>query len=133
MTNQEIAEINRQLDPLEQWRQGYQQGIKSAVESINEMTNANITLSSVDTLGELLARIAELTAKADAIKDQIKDSASLGGAKVVEGELFKATYIESNRKVTDWKALAEEFGIPDEAVLKHTKVSAIFSVKVTSR
>ena len=38
MTNQEIAEINRQLDPLEQWRQGYQQGIKSAVESINEMT-----------------------------------------------------------------------------------------------
>ena len=38
MTNQEIAEINLQLDPLEQWRQGYQQGIKSAVESINEMT-----------------------------------------------------------------------------------------------
>ena len=97
------------------------------------MTNANIPFSSVDTLGELLARIAELTAKADAIKDQIKDSASLGGAKVVEGELFKATYIESNRKVTDWKALAEEFGIPDEAVIKHTKVSAVFSVKVTSR
>ena len=38
MTNQEIAEINRQLDPLEQWKDGYQQGIKSAVESINEMT-----------------------------------------------------------------------------------------------
>ena len=97
------------------------------------MTNANISLSSVDTLGELLARIAELTAKADAIKDQIKDSASLGGAKVVEGQLFKATYTESNRRVTDWKGLAEEFGIPDEAVLKHTKVSAVFSVKITSR
>jgi hypothetical protein len=38
MTNQEIAEINRQLDPLEQWKDGYQHGIKSAVESINEMT-----------------------------------------------------------------------------------------------
>ena len=38
MTNQEIAEINRQLDPLEQWKDGYQQGIRSAVESINEMT-----------------------------------------------------------------------------------------------
>jgi hypothetical protein len=34
----QINEINLQLDPLEQWRQGYQQGIKSAVESINEMT-----------------------------------------------------------------------------------------------
>ncbi len=34
----QIDEINLQLDPLEQWRQGYQQGIKSAVESINEMT-----------------------------------------------------------------------------------------------
>ena len=56
------------------------------------MTNANIPLSSVDTLGELLARIAELTAKADAIKDQIKDNASAGGDKVVEGTLFKATY-----------------------------------------
>ena len=38
MTNQEITEIKRQLDPLEQWKDGYQQGIKSAVESINEMT-----------------------------------------------------------------------------------------------
>ena len=108
--------------------------VKGAGEEIELDSDVVLApLSSVDTLGELLARIADLTAKADAIKDQIKDSASLGGAKVVEGELFKATYIESNRKVTDWKALAEEFGIPDKAVLKHTKVSAVFSVKVTSR
>jgi hypothetical protein len=95
------------------------------------MTNANISLSSVDTLGELLARIAELTAKADAIKDQIKDSASLGGAKVVEGELFKATYIESNRSVFDKDAFIKEFGA--EAYARYTKVSAVFSVKVTSK
>ena len=97
------------------------------------MTNANIPLSSVDTLGELLARIAELTAKADAIKDQIKDSASLGGAKVIEGDLFKATYIESNKKTVDYKALLAELQVSDELVAKHTRVSAVFSVKVTSR
>jgi len=97
------------------------------------MTNANIPLSSVDTLGELLARIAELTAKADAIKDQIKDSASLGGAKVIEGDVFKATYIESNKKTVDYKALLAELQISDELVAKHTRVSAVFSVKVTSR
>ena len=97
------------------------------------MTNANIPFSSVDTLGELLARIAELTAKADAIKDQIKDSASLGGAKVIEGDVFKATYIESNKKTVDYKALLAELQISDELVAKHTRVSAVFSVKVTSR
>jgi hypothetical protein len=96
--------------------------------------NANdLTISSVDTLGELLARIAELTKQADAIKDSIKDKASLGGAKVVEGALFKATYIESNRKTTDWKAIAEIYNIPDEVIIDNTKVTAVFSVKVTSR
>ena len=34
----EIAKIERQLDPLEQWKDGYQQGLRAAVESINEMT-----------------------------------------------------------------------------------------------
>jgi hypothetical protein len=96
--------------------------------------NANdLTISSVDTLGELLARIAELTKQADAIKDSIKDQASLGGAKVVEGALFKATYIEANRKTTDWKAIAEIYNIPDEVIIDNTKVTAVFSVKVTSR
>jgi hypothetical protein len=33
-----MAEIDRQLDPLQQWRQGYDQGMKTAVASINEMT-----------------------------------------------------------------------------------------------
>jgi hypothetical protein len=96
--------------------------------------NANdLTISSVDTLGELLARIAELTKQADAIKDSIKDQASLGGAKVVEGALFKATYIEANRKTTDWKAISEIYNIPDEVIIDNTKVTAVFSVKVTSR
>jgi len=38
---QQIADIERQLDPLEQWKDGYQQGLKAAVESINEMTSNN--------------------------------------------------------------------------------------------
>ena len=48
--------------------------------------NANdITLTQVDTLGLLLAQIAELTAKADAIKDELKDAATAGGPKVEIG------------------------------------------------
>lgn len=87
----------------------------------------------VDTLGALLAQIAALTKRADAIKDAIKDDASLGGEKVVEGDLFKATYIESNRSVVDNKALFAELGATPEQIARHTKVTAVFSVKVTSK
>lgn len=93
----------------------------------------DIELTSVDTLGNLLAQIAELTKQADAIKDGIKDSASAGGDKVVEGNLFKATYIESNRSVVDNKALLAELGATAEQIARHTKTTAVFSVKVTSR
>jgi len=96
------------------------------------MTTATTT-NSVDTLGTLLAQIADLTKQADAIKDQIKDSASMGGDKVVEGDLFKATYSESNRSVVDNKALLAELGATPEQIARHTKTTAVFSVKVTSK
>jgi hypothetical protein len=95
--------------------------------------NAIINKSSVDNLGELLAQIAELTKQADAIKDAIKDSASAGGDKVVEGDFFKATYVESNRSVVDYKTLCADLGITAEQVAAYSKTTAVFSVKVTSR
>ena len=96
--------------------------------------NANdIALTQVDELGLLLAQIADLTAKADAIKDAIKDSASAGGDKVIEGNLFKATYVESNRSVVDYKKLCADLGITADQVAAYTKTTAVFSVKTTAR
>jgi len=114
--------------------------------------NNDINFTAVDTLGTLLAQIADLTKQADAIKDSIKESASAGGAKVVEGAIFKATYIESNRTSVDWlslvatklgveadwKQVAVKLGVDAEkelpkAISDNTKVTAVFSVKVTSR
>jgi hypothetical protein len=95
--------------------------------------NITITKSSIDTLGELLAQIAELTKRADEIKWHIKEDASAGGAKVIEGDLFKASYVESNRTVVDYKALCVDLGITAEQIAPYSKTSAIFSVKVTSR
>jgi hypothetical protein len=80
-----------------------------------------------------LAQIAELTAKADAIKDILKDAATAGGPSIVEGNLFKATVVEANRKVTDWKAIAKVCNIPEDVIIDNTKVTAVFSVKTTSR
>jgi prefoldin subunit 5 len=94
--------------------------------------NANdISLTQVDTLGMLLAQIAELTKKAEAIKDAIKDDASKGGPTVIEGNLFKATYSESNPVSFDSKKFIAKFGA--DVYAEYTKTSAVFTVKVTSR
>ena len=90
--------------------------------------NNDLSFSSVDTLGNLLAQIADLTKQADAIKDVIKD-----GGKTVEGVIFKATYIEANRKVVDTKKMYADLGITEDMVAKYTSTTAVFSVKVTAR
>lgn len=95
--------------------------------------NTTTITHDVDTLGELLAQISALTKQADAIKDAIKEDASANGDKVVEGYLFRATYIESNRSTVDSKALFAELGATPEQIARHTKVTAVFSVKVTSK
>jgi len=106
----------------------------------------DLPITQVDTLGNLLAQIAELTKQADAIKDVIKEN-----GQTVEGNLFKATYIEANRSTIDWLALVstklgveadwkkvaikigyEEKDVP-KAIVDNTKITAVFSVKVTSR
>ena len=94
-------------------------------------TTTTIT-HDVDTLGQLLAQIATLTKKADLIKDGIKDSASLGGDKVIEGSLFRAAYSESNRSSVDTKKMYAELGITPEQIARYTTTSAVYSVKVTS-
>jgi hypothetical protein len=91
-------------------------------------------LNNIDTLGTLLAQIAELEKQAEAIKNDLKDSATApGGVNVFEGDLFKATVVEANRSTVDWKKLAADLGITAEQLAQYTKTAAVFSVKVTSR
>jgi hypothetical protein len=91
------------------------------------------TTNKIDELGALLAEISALTKRADALKDGIKDSASMGGDKVVEGDLFKATYMETNRSTVDWKKLSGDLGIGADVIAKYTGTTAVYSVKVTSK
>lgn len=109
-------------------------------------------LNNVDTLGTLLAQIADLEKQAKAIKDSLKDSATApNGSKVFEGDMFKATVIEANRSTIDWLALvatklnveadwetvAAKIGYDNaelpKAIADNTKTTAVFTVKVTSR
>ena len=97
------------------------------------MTAITTAPASADELGTLLAQIATLTKQADKIKDAMKDVASKGDAKVFEGALFKCTYVEANRSVTDWKALAEAMGISADTIAEYTSTTAVFSIKTTAR
>jgi hypothetical protein len=91
-------------------------------------------LNTIDTLGTLLAQIADLTKQADAIKDELKDSATApNGSKVFEGDMFKATVIEANRNTVNYKKLLADLGVTEDTVAQYTSTSAVFSVKVTSR
>lgn len=91
-------------------------------------------LNNIDTLGALLAQIADLEKQAEAIKNDLKDVATApNGQSVFEGDLFKATVIESNRSTVDWKKLSADLGIGADVLAKYTKTAAVFSVKVTSR
>ena len=99
---------------------------------MNQLTN--ISALSVDTLGGLLAQIADLTKQADMIKDSLKDQATApNGSKVFEGALFKSTVIESNRAVIDYKALLASLNVEANVVAQFTKTTAVFSVKTTSK
>lgn len=96
------------------------------------MTTLTIT-HDVDTLGALLAQIETLTTRANAIKDAIKEDASMGGDKVVDGDLFRATYSESNRSSVNTKKMYAELGITPEQIAKYTTTTAVYTVKVTSK
>ena len=87
---------------------------------------------AIDTLGALNAQIAELTKQADVIKAELKDAASLSGQKTFEGATYKASFSESNRSTVDWKALAAEMNIPADLIAKHTKTSAVYTIKTTA-
>jgi hypothetical protein len=103
------------------------------MNAISTLEVSALQISEVDVLGNLLAQIAELTKEADAIKDNLKDAATAGGDKVVEGAFFKATFIESNRSTVDYKKLCADIGVTAEQLAAYTKTTAVFSIKTTSR
>ena len=95
-------------------------------------TTLNTAAADIDTLGAILANIAALEKRAEEIKKALKEEASLSGQKSFEGELFNASYIESNRSTVDWKAIAKKLAIPADLIAAHTTTNAVYSVKVTT-
>jgi cell division ATPase FtsA len=88
----------------------------------------DIAVTKVDQLGMLMAQIADLEAQAEVIKNELKQQEGH-----IEGNLYKACVILSQRKTVDNKAVFAEANVPADLIEKHTKTSAVITLKVTSR
>jgi cell division ATPase FtsA len=88
----------------------------------------DIAVTKVDQLGMLMAQIADLEAQAEVIKNELKQQEGH-----IEGNLYKACVTLSQRKTVDNKAVFAEANVPADLIEKHTKTSAVITLKVTSR
>lgn len=89
----------------------------------------DIQLTKVDQLGMLLAQIADLEAQAEVLKNELKNI----GEGHIEGNLYKSCVTLSQRKTIDNKAVFAEANVPADLIAKHTKTTAILTLKVTAR
>jgi len=92
------------------------------------MKAIDIQLSKVDQLGMLLSQIADLEKQTEAIKNELKQNEGH-----IEGNLFKACVTLSQRATVDNKAVFAEANVPAELIAKHTKTTAVITLKVTSK
>lgn len=100
------------------------------------MTQAHtITATTIDTLGAILAHIADLTAEAEIIKAALKEAAtaSSDAMNVFTGENFKATVVQADRTNVAYAKIVKDLKVPDDVIANYATISAVFTVKVTSR
>ena len=88
-------------------------------------------VSGIDRLGEVLDSIAALSSEADGIKKQLKEDAELFGDCVAfNGASYTATVTARRHSKTDWRLLAQDYGVPEAVVTRYTKVSKMLVCSV---
>jgi hypothetical protein len=85
----------------------------------------------IDELGATLAAQAELNKQVKSLKDEFMARVEAGD--VDEGELFRAFHVLSERKATDWKAVAQKLQPSRQLVAAHTSQKFVHSVRVSSK
>ena len=93
------------------------------------------TAASIDQLGFLLAQIASLQEQAEVIKNELKDAAtaSTDAMNAFEGFVFQAKVVQSDRTTVAYAKLVKDIGVSPEIVARYATLSAMFTVKVTSK
>ncbi len=91
--------------------------------------NNTTTAALVDELGTIRAQIAALQSDEKQMKARLVDL----GEKHIDGDLFKATVVESNRNTVDWKAVAEKLNPSHQLIAAHTRKSVVTSVRTAAK
>lgn len=91
-------------------------------------------MNIVDQLGAVKARIAELQAQ----EQQLKDTLIASGERMVEGDLFRATVCEQTRETRDpvFKEAVEKLIVSNlsrQFITAHTISSIVPMVRLTAR
>lgn len=84
---------------------------------------------TVDELGAIQARKAELAKREKALKDQLVKL----GPGAYAGQTFRATVVAVTRTLVDWRAIAERLKPSRQLVTAHTRETETVSVRVASR
>ena len=90
------------------------------------MTKTNVT-ATVDRLGELKARIAELEREEKELRDTVVEL----GPGAYEGERYRVTVSATERSTLDMEAVREKLSA--QFIRAHTKTKEVTVVRVTAR
>lgn len=82
-----------------------------------------------DELGMIRAQMAELKER----EATIRETFIKAGVHAVEDETFRATVVESMRKIVDWKAVAKKLNPSRQLLTAHTTEKEVVSVRVSAR
>lgn len=83
----------------------------------------------VDELGKLRAKIADLTAKEEELKETLRNS----GESEIEGRLFRVTVSRTDVATVNWKEVANRLNPSSQLVNANTTVKERVTVKVVAR
>lgn len=83
----------------------------------------------VDEFGKLKAKMADLEARAEEIKEDFRNSK----LSEIEGKLFRVTISRFSMGRVDWKAVAEALNPPEALIRRNTETKDICRIEAKAR
>jgi hypothetical protein len=96
---------------------------------MNNEALTDAAISTVDTIGQLRAEIAERHQRLVQLEDALKAQ----GAGVYEGDTFRVSVSVTERATVAWKSVVEKLGASRQMLKGNTRVSTVTSLRCTAR
>ena len=87
----------------------------------------------IDELGLIKAQIAELRELEKALVSKVKGAIFDSGEPALEGDLYRAALVMTERKTVNWEKIARDLGASDRKIAANTKVSGYSQLRMSTR